>query len=74
MALAALLDVGAVEPAEARTCKAEIKKRGSSAHGPRFGFVFEGSEDPIQVFLIKVKLDGNVVCQVATPRSKGFQA
>ena len=72
-ALAALLDVGAVEPVQARTCKAEIKKRGPSAQGPRFGFVFEGSEDPIQVFLIKVKLDGNVVCQVATPRLKGFQ-
>ena len=73
VAIAALLAVGAVERVQARTCKAEVKKRDPSAHGPRFRFVFEGSEDPIQVFLIKVMLDGNVVCQVATPRLKGFQ-
>jgi hypothetical protein len=71
-ALTAFVAVSAREPLWARTCGAEIKKRGVSAHGPRFGFVFEGSEDPIQVFLVKVKLDGNVVCQVATTRVKGF--
>src|ERR1700753_1644944 len=73
VALAALVDVCAVEKLEARTCKAEVKKRAPSAHGPRFGFVFERTEDPIQVFLIRVKLDRAVVCQVATPRLKGFQ-
>jgi hypothetical protein len=70
VALATLLDVTA---GEARTCRADIKKRRAAASAPRFGFVFEGSEDAIQVYLIKVKLAGKVVCQVATPRVKGFQ-
>jgi len=65
--------LGASASAEARTCNAEIEVRGASARGPRFGFVFERSHDPIQVYAITVELDGEVVCQVATPRREGFR-
>ena len=71
----ATLGVGlaAAVPAEGRTCNAEIQVRGASVRGPRFGFVFERSHNPLQVYAITVKLVGEVVCQVATPRREGFR-
>jgi hypothetical protein len=73
-ALGAVLVLSFVEPSgRAHTCKAEVRRRGDPSQVPRFGFVFEHSDESIQVFAITVKLAGEVICQVATPRRDGFR-
>jgi len=70
---ALLLSAWSPITAHATTCEATISIKGGSVLRPIFSFVGKKGGEPLQIYAITVRLKGDVVCKVATPRLDGFR-